>query len=284
MTDTQVWDMSDDEIIEASKSIWRSPVYDHYDISLIHEGLSAAWIIKFAFNYQARLNTSEGTSNLQATAQQCNELHGTQQILKSASSKPTPPTIPYSDAAHFLDEDYRSEVEMLHPGTTLPHLTTISTDINHLYVKLSDYVCNYFMGLNSAIHLVLDGWTAPIIASYLGIVIVWYTNGQIHRCVLEFIKLCQKHDGQYLATMVANCLSHFGLKDLSKKSVVVAHGAHHNTQQQRGGANVHVEEEIIVEEGSEEMDIDADEAVQLETEATEASEAEEGNDGRLIHD
>jgi hypothetical protein len=38
------------------------------------------------------------------------------------------------------------------------------------------------------VHLVLDGWTAPIIASYLGLVVVWYANGTINRAVLELIR------------------------------------------------------------------------------------------------
>ena len=41
---------------------------------------------------------------------------------------------------------------------------------------------------NSTIHLVLDGWTAPIVASFLGIVVVWFEEGVIHRAVLEFIR------------------------------------------------------------------------------------------------
>jgi hypothetical protein len=42
--------------------------------------------------------------------------------------------------------------------------------------------------LNSTIHLVLDGWTAPIVASFLGIVVVWVSEGTIYRAVLEFIR------------------------------------------------------------------------------------------------
>jgi hypothetical protein len=41
---------------------------------------------------------------------------------------------------------------------------------------------------NSTIHLVLDGWTAPIIASFLGIVVVWFEEGVIYYAVLEFIR------------------------------------------------------------------------------------------------
>lgn len=34
----------------------------------------------------------------------------------------------------------------------------------------------------------MDGWTAPIVASFLGIVVVWYEKGIIYRAVLEFIR------------------------------------------------------------------------------------------------
>jgi hypothetical protein len=45
---------------------------------------------------------------------------------------------------------------------------------------------------NSTIHLVLDGWTAPIVASFLGIVVVWFEEGVIYRAVLEFIRSVSK--------------------------------------------------------------------------------------------
>ncbi|KAF8799450.1 hypothetical protein BYT27DRAFT_7024298, partial [Phlegmacium glaucopus] len=65
--------------------------------------------------------------------------------------------------------------------------------------------------LNSTIHLALDGWTSPLISSYLGLVVVWFDQGVIHRAILEFICLTQKHDGRYLATVTADCLKRFGL-------------------------------------------------------------------------
>ena len=77
----------------------------------------------------------------------------------------------------------------------------------------------------------MDGWTAPIVASYLGIVVIWYEKGVIYRAVLEFIRcafyyliliylqaviarLTQKHDGEYLANVTADCLKRFGLVEL----------------------------------------------------------------------
>jgi hypothetical protein len=37
------------------------------------------------------------------------------------------------------------------------------------------------------VHLAIDGWTAPIVASYLGIVVIWYDKGKTWRAILEFI-------------------------------------------------------------------------------------------------
>lgn len=84
----------------------------------------------------------------------------------------------------------------------------------------------------------MDGWTAPIVASFLGIVVVWYEKGIIHRAILEFIRwdpfflfhfylpviivrLTQKHDGEYLANVTANCLNRFGLMELVCISVTI---------------------------------------------------------------
>jgi hypothetical protein len=46
----------------------------------------------------------------------------------------------------------------------------------------------YIKAHKSTIHLVLDGWTAPIVASFLGIVVVWFSDGIVHRAILEFIR------------------------------------------------------------------------------------------------
>jgi len=42
------------------------------------------------------------------------------------------------------DKFYKMEVEMLRPGTHLPHPGTVSKDINHLYQELSKDVRAYF--------------------------------------------------------------------------------------------------------------------------------------------
>lgn len=103
---------------------------------------------------------------------------------------------------------------MLRPGTSLPHPTTVSRDIKAIYEEGSIGVREYFKKRGRNVHLVIDGWTAPLVASYLGICVVWYDGGKIHRAILEFIRLKEKHDGEYLAKCVVECLKRFGLEDL----------------------------------------------------------------------
>jgi len=57
---------------------------------------------------------------------------------------------------------------------------------------LKIFLTIHYQGISSAIHIVLDGWTAPLVASYLGIIVVWSQDGLLHRAVLEFIwyKIC----------------------------------------------------------------------------------------------
>ena len=80
----------------------------------------------------------------------------------------------------------------------------------------------------------MDGWTAPIVASYLGVVIIWCDEGTVHRAILDFIRyvisfqvyniachllsficrLTESHTGIYLAEKVAELLRQYGLQDL----------------------------------------------------------------------
>jgi hypothetical protein len=76
--------------------------------------------------------------------------------------KPVQTAIPYSEAAHHalialrcaknarpinsvLDDDYKHEVEMLRPGTKIPHPMTVQRDLLYIYVQAAIAVKNYFL-------------------------------------------------------------------------------------------------------------------------------------------
>jgi hypothetical protein len=100
---------------------------------------------------------ADGTSNLQKGVDSCLRKRGIE-LQKNTSTD----AIPYSESGHHvliamqcakqswpinsvLDEDYLQEVEMLRPGTKVPHATTVQRDLIHIYEHASTWVMNYFL-------------------------------------------------------------------------------------------------------------------------------------------
>jgi hypothetical protein len=150
--------------------LWKSSVYSHYNVSVRHDfhDDDSPSLMVFVFtcktypdqhkpHYRPRGKTSEGTANLKLGADKCNDRNGVVGgALESNSNTPT-----YSVAAHralialccakhhrpfnsILDDDYQLEVEMLHPGTIIPHPSTVSRDIQTIYIEMAKGVRDYF--------------------------------------------------------------------------------------------------------------------------------------------
>lgn len=79
-------------------------------------------------------------------------------------------------------------------------------------------------------HIALDGWTSPLVSTYLGIVVIWHETGNIHRAILEFVRydfvlitmswtnrsrLTEKHGGKYMAEIMVACVEHFSLDTMA---------------------------------------------------------------------
>ena len=145
---------------------WRSKVYEHYNMSVERD--DTLKLIKYVFkckyseethdtHTRLRTKTGDGTTNLQKSAAECDTTRG---ISRTATS-PGGTSSTYTPAAHRVviamksatsnhpfnavhDKYYRMEVEMLRPGTKIPHATTVSRNIKFLYVELSKTVRDYF--------------------------------------------------------------------------------------------------------------------------------------------
>ncbi|KIM37134.1 hypothetical protein M413DRAFT_423594, partial [Hebeloma cylindrosporum] len=94
---------------------------------------------------------------LQKAADSCLRKQGIERQKNTSAD-----AIPYSESGHrvliamrcakqsrpinsVLDEDYLREVEMLRPGTKVPHPTTVQRDLIHIYEHASTWVMNYFL-------------------------------------------------------------------------------------------------------------------------------------------
>jgi len=103
-----------------------------------------------------RGKTGDGTTKFLKDVRACEEKQGIYQPQLASTSVPyTPETHRALIALHcakhsrpinsILDDDYRTEVEMLHPGIALPHPTTVQRDLVNIYIQMSIFVMNYFV-------------------------------------------------------------------------------------------------------------------------------------------
>lgn len=157
---------------DASRASWSSDAYTHYNVSLqrVDATASSDTVRKLVFIFSCkhgheshhpierpRGKTSNGTTNLLKTGQQCDTERG---IVATQTESAT--SLVYSPAAHRAiiamrtatshrpfnivnDKYYKMEVELLRPGTTVPSSSTVSRDLKLLYQEISRDVRAYFV-------------------------------------------------------------------------------------------------------------------------------------------
>ncbi|KAJ7265762.1 hypothetical protein C8J57DRAFT_1069203 [Mycena rebaudengoi] len=146
------------------------------------------------------MQASQGTGNLSKTNAKCDKSRGAsgdtnkgaQQDLHRSQRRYTPArhralialrcASSHRPFNAVRDAFYLEEVELLHPGTQVPSPTTVSRDVQTLYLARSKMAKDYFkvpfltfislpldlitqQNYYGAIHAVIDGWTAPFVAS-----------------------------------------------------------------------------------------------------------------------
>ena len=156
--------------VAAAMKVWHSNVYDHYSITLnriYNRRTQQPERMEFIFTCathpenhakpltHARGKTSDRTTKFRIDVEKCQKAQGI--FVPSSSS----PSIPYSPETHralialrcakharpinkILDDDYRAEVNMLRPGTVVPHPTTVQKDLVSIYIHMSTFVVSYF--------------------------------------------------------------------------------------------------------------------------------------------
>ena len=146
------------------------------------------------------------------------------------------------------DPDYQNKIMMLYPNTIIPNPSMVSRDLKMIYLEMSKHVWRYFK-VHSRISIQIKPlcWSkfnnmhnlytwfsmvghhhlSPYISVWLssGMTMEWstrqflslYSTFMLTCCLLLFLlrftRLTQCHDGQYLAKVVGNYITWFGLED-----------------------------------------------------------------------
>lgn len=172
--------------------------------------------------YRSCMGTAQGTTNLKNSWLSCEikqrESSGMSRGTSTApastirdpssfstSATSTSPTILYSEKLHRVlialrcawnyrpfnfmkDPKYVLKVEILQPGTKIPHPSTGSNDVQALHTFAAQHVCSYFFDFDRVVHCAMDAWSLPLVASYLRVVISWWQDGKLRRATLDFLK------------------------------------------------------------------------------------------------
>ncbi|KEP49957.1 hAT family dimerization protein [Rhizoctonia solani 123E] len=239
LNDLDAWKFSDKDIIAAALSIWTSIVYPHFSIYIRRvycEPNSAAPTpghLEYLFvcihdpencsSTRDRKDTGNwGTTNLQRAIKKCDKKRGVPDSLLNTSNDATP----FSQLAfrtllvlwcsvnhrpfHMLSDPlFLDIVHLLRSEATVPCAQTISADLAYLYNLASLRISDLFAESKNAFHLAIDGWSSPLTASFLGIVVFWREGGKLWRSILEFVHLTESHTGMYMAAKTMECLQRF---------------------------------------------------------------------------
>ncbi|KAF8593275.1 hypothetical protein BDV93DRAFT_447031 [Ceratobasidium sp. AG-I] len=79
-------------------------------------------------------------------------------------------------------------VRLLRADASVPTPHTVSNDLARIYNQVAVSIQEKFKEMDIAFHLAIDGWSSPLTASFLGVIVFWFEEGKIWRCVLEFIQ------------------------------------------------------------------------------------------------
>ncbi|EUC59816.1 hypothetical protein RSOL_324140 [Rhizoctonia solani AG-3 Rhs1AP] len=233
---------SDEQIIAAAKATWTSWVYGHYILgvqrvytpdpttgSMVLDHILFTFTCKFdpgrcKTQTRKRKATNQGTSNLKKGIERCEKRRQVLSIPLATGESQYSPTrlralmLMWCAASqkpfHAIhDPTFLSIVRILRSDAEVPSLATISTDLAHVYNQVSSSIRDKFEEMDCGIHLAISGWSSPLTASFIGIIVFWREEAKIWHSVLEFIHLTGNHTGAYMAEKTIDCLTRFRVID-----------------------------------------------------------------------
>ncbi|CAE6424423.1 unnamed protein product [Rhizoctonia solani] len=241
LNDCDAWGYSDAHLVAAALSVWTALVYGHFEIGIgrvlkknSQTGAMEPDYMFYTFKCKhdptnCRMCTRKqsatryGTQNLKTAVRACDKRRGVPDSLVPLGPEFTFSQLlfrvmlviwcivnhrPFHTIANPL---FLNIVHLLHPDAIVPTPQTLSSDLTYIYDIASIQICEVFMEMGSGVHLAIDGWSSPLTASFLGIVVFWWDGAQIYRSILEFIHLTESHTGIYLAEKTLECLDRFSL-------------------------------------------------------------------------
>ncbi|CAE7097739.1 unnamed protein product [Rhizoctonia solani] len=204
LCDRDAWLYPDALIIAAAHTIWYAPVYGHFEMGIDRV------LKKNLLTGQMEPDYMYYTFTCKHDPTHCHMLRACDKRRNVPDS--LAPVAPAYTFSQLLFRVMLVIVHVLRPDAIIPTPHTLASDLVYIYDVASIRVRDKFMGRSSGIHLAIDGWSSPLTASFLGIVVFWREGDKLHRAILEFVHLTESHTGVYLAEETLKCLERFGIR------------------------------------------------------------------------
>ncbi|CAE6469526.1 unnamed protein product [Rhizoctonia solani] len=228
---------SDEQIIASAKATWTSWVYGHYILGVQRvytpdptSGTMVLDHILFTFTCKfdpgrcktqtrKRKATNQGTSNLKKAIERCEKRRQVVSIPLATSESHKSEAFPRHTRSYF--PQYSPSASIRCGSAQFSHHLSRFEILGgtHLY----DY-----QEMDCGIHLAISGWSSPLTASFIGVVVFWREDAKIWHSVLEFIHLTGSHTGAYMAEKTIDCLTRFRVID-KVRTVCLDHANNNHT-------------------------------------------------------
>ncbi len=86
------------------------------------------------------------------------------------------------------DEPLQDMFKMLYAKVEVPSASTVSRDVKEVWAISKKEVASFLQQLKCAIHIAFDGWTAPNVLSFLGVVVSFEHQGALISLLLDFVR------------------------------------------------------------------------------------------------
>ncbi|KAJ3516930.1 hypothetical protein NMY22_g14084 [Coprinellus aureogranulatus] len=230
----RVNERSAEKVLEELMEGWVSSVYDHFvlpPVIIVENGVvKHRFFCKFKSTvYCTRVYYDESTSNLNRHDRDC----------PHAPANATPESralVAYVGGSQYTESRHRLKIVVwiarrvrpysiveddelldifrdLHGPCKTVSRHTVSRDIIEVHGLTKEAVISWLQKVEGKIHVSGDGWTAPSVISFIGVVVQFVEKASIVSLVLDFVKLTKAHTGQYLASRLAECLQEFKIDD-----------------------------------------------------------------------
>ncbi|KAF8575674.1 hypothetical protein K439DRAFT_1623414 [Ramaria rubella] len=186
------------DMLAKQQKSWTSDVYNHYRMppEIKVEGTSVKYIFTAVADHTLRnpskivthVHTDNSTSNLVSHKEHCAPTQDAGQNSIQSFTHGLTYSTGHRPYAIVHDPELIETFKMLYEPVQIPSPRTLLRDVQEVFDISQLEVAQVLQAYNGKLHLGVDGWAAPNIFSYLGVMVTRCSAGDLITMILDFIR------------------------------------------------------------------------------------------------